>query len=368
MIWLLLKKHWIRTHFDNEQPSKSPMKMMSIEGPRTLQSKRYVGLMKPSEPWAMVHSLPSPHELMKIHQEQMFSCWSLPGAPWRHPMKSAGKGSPESDAGAPHVDSIQLWIVSVTYVGFFSQNLQGQSVHSHTSSLATEVIPRLCSQACLQPHLHFQELCMCPEWGFPPEPSGRVPTLSPTQSKGVQVEVKGLSWPLQSVTNCSGCLHMGIFWSFGAIYSVRYRRPSAATVLKENLTKRQLEHFPHIRCHGGSWRTRLQPRRRLDLWGQGGEVTNTRVLRAALKLIAGKLDLGLQDGKVGDIAPEWPVATSPDGFSRLNQSQGFVKDTGYMFQTVMGSILERFDFDFDRVLSVFMIIVATSHSWVQRFR
>ena len=160
----------------------------------------------------------------------MFSWWSLPGAPWRHPVKNAGKGTPERDAGPSHMDSIQLWIVSVTYVGFFSQNHQGQGFQSHF--LPSYAGNPQASLTGLSAATSSFSGAVCVPWVRPPPWASR---------RGFYPEphqVKGLSWSLQPVTNCGGCFHMSICWSSGAIYPVRYRMPSAATVLKENLTKR----------------------------------------------------------------------------------------------------------------------------------
>lgn len=155
-------------------------------------------------------------------------------------------------------------------------------VVSHTSSPATDVTPRCHShKASVCSHIFIFRSCVCLAWGFLLELPARV---SP-------------GW-CNLWLSVATSFHTGIFRSFGAIYLVRYRMPYAATILEENLTHCQLEHFRHMRCPGGSSRVRLKSRRRMDLWGQGRGVMNTRVLWAALKLIAGEFDLSLQDRMV----------------------------------------------------------------------
>lgn len=97
-----------------------------------------------------------------------------------------------------------------------------------------------------------------------------VSTPSKECSKGrktARISLDRCSLWLIVVTN----FHTGIFRSFGASHLVRDRMPSVAIILEEKLTKCQLEHFPPIRCHGGSSRVRL--RGRIDLRGQSSGLT-----------------------------------------------------------------------------------------------
>lgn len=235
----------------------------------------------------------------------------------------------------------------------FSARIIKVKVFSHTSSLATQVTsPRLHSQACLQPHLHFQELCVCPGEGPPPEPPGGFYWAPPSQRSICLVPAA----PWQTVA-------AAFTWAFAEVHrrfiQSDMRMPSAATVLKRTWPA-VAGTFPH-QMSRGSWRARLKPRRETGPQDRVGRWL-THMVYVQLWSCSRRIDFSLQDGKVRDIAPEWPIATSQMGVLLAESKPRLCEGRRMRCFKQLWESLERFDFDC--VLSVFTITVATSHSWV----